>query len=469
MQLIRKKVEKFIAEQGLLAPGDKIVVAFSGGADSMALLDILARLAAFPLQLVLAHMNHCLRGDESDGDELFAMNMAQKYALPLEISRVDVKALAAEQKLSLEEAGRNARRTYFHKVCEKHSAVAVVLGHHRDDQAETVLLRLIRGAAGSGLTGMQPKSAVSVFVRPLLCLSRAEIEAYLRKGRLPWREDSSNSDSKFMRNRIRHELLPLLRSYNPEITECLNQTALALAADEELLEAVVATFWQRIAITSPDEIRLNLDLLRHEPAAVRKRLYRRAIFILQGNLRRISAQHLAFIDRLSIGEKGSGKLSLPSGVIVVRKYDSLTLTTIPEQITDVTPELTVNGCGSYQLNPDLTLVIDKVKALPSAWLESINNTIYVDSGQLPFPWMIRCFMDGDRIIPFGMKGSKKLKDLFIDKKIPHAVRKTIPLLFCREEIFWICGVQVAENIRISVSSENLLRLRLISASESDRH
>lgn len=469
MQLIRKKVLNFIVEHGLLAPGDKVVVAFSGGADSMALLDILANLTSFPIQFVLAHLNHCLREDESDGDELFAMNMAEKYALPLEISRVDVKALASEQKLSLEEAGRNARRTFFLNICEKHSAVAVVLGHHRDDQAETVLLRLIRGAAGSGLTGMQPKLPGSIFVRPLLCLNRADIEEYLCKGLLPWREDSSNSDSKFMRNRIRHELLPLLRSYNPEIVECLNQTAQALAADEELLEAVVARACQRIAIISPDEISLNLKTVRHEPEALRKRLYRKTIFMLQGNLRRISAQHLAFIDRLALGDKGSGRLSLPSGVIVVKKYDSMTLTTIPEQDITGAPDLTVKACGFYKLNPDQALVIDKINALPADWLDSGNNTIFVDSGQVSFPWVIRCFRDGDRIIPFGMKGRKKLQDIFVDKKIPYAVRKTIPLLLCQGEIFWIGGVQIAEKIRIGESSGNLLRLRLISASASDRH
>jgi tRNA(Ile)-lysidine synthase len=410
-----------------------------------------------------------LRGDESDGDERFAMRMAEKYALPLEISRVDVKALAAEQKLSLEEAGRNVRRTFFRDICEKHSAVAVALGHHRDDQAETVLMRLIRGAAGSGMTGMQPKSPGNLIVRPLLCLSRAEIEAYLRKGLLQWREDSSNSDNKFMRNRIRNELLPLLRSYNPEITVCLSQTAQALAADEELLEAIVTRALQGIAITSPYEVSLNLEILQHEPEAIRKRLYRRAILMLQGDLRRISAQHLADIDILASGKKGSGKLSLPAGVIVIRKYVSMTLRNIPEQDINDNPELTVNSCGSYQLNADQTIVIEKLNALPINWLDSGTDTIFVDSSQIPFPWIIRCCREGDRFTPFGMEGSKKLKNLFIDKKIPRAVRKTIPLLLCREDIFWVGGVQTAEKIRINESAGNLLRLRLISTSTSDRH
>lgn len=469
MQLIRKKVLKFIAEHGLLAPGDKVVVAFSGGADSMALLDILASLTAFPLQLVIAHLNHCLRGDESDGDELFARSIAEKYALPLEISRIDIKAAAAQQRLSLEETGRNARRSFFLNVAEKHSAVAVVLGHHRDDQAETVLMRLVRGAAGSGLAGMKPKSPGSLLVRPLLCLSRADVEGYLRKSLLQWREDSSNSDNKFLRNRIRHELLPLLRSYNPEIADCLNQTAQALAADEELLEDAVANACNRIAATYPGEIRLNQAMLLHEPQALRKRLYRRAIFKLQGTLRRISSQHLADIDRLAIGGKGAGKLSLPSGVIVERKYDAITLTTIPELTSNNNPELTVNSVGSYRLNPGQTLVIDSLNTLPADWLESGNVTIFIDSVRFPFPWIVRCFRDGDRFTPFGMNGRKKLKDLFIDKKIPLTVRKNIPILLCRGEIFWVGGVQMAEETRITEASASMLRLRLIPHTTSDRH
>lgn len=469
MQTIRKKVQKFIGEHGLFAPGDIVVVAVSGGADSMALLDILAHLFAFRLQLVLAHLNHCLRADESDGDEQFVRSVAEKYAFPLEISRIDIHAAAVRQRLSLEEAGRNARRSFFLEVAEKYAAGAVALGHHRDDQAETVLMRLIRGAAGSGLAGMKPKSPGSIFVRPLLCLSRADINEYLHKGLLPWREDSSNSDTTFLRNRIRHELLPLLRSYNPEITEGLNQTSQALAADEELLEDVVATASKRLAAQSPGSVSLNLEALVHEPQALRKRLYRRAIFTLHGTLRRIAAHHLAAIDMLATGTKGVGKLSLPSGVIVERIYGVMMLTTIATDTIHDAPSIAVNSAGVYQLDAELTLVIEKIHILPADWLESGDDTIFVASEQFPFPWIVRSFRDGDRFTPFGMKGSKKIKDLFIDKKIPRGIRKSIPLVFCRGNILWVAGVQMAEETRISTPSAQLLRLRLIRNTTAVRH
>lgn len=469
MLLVRKKILHFIKEHGLLAPGDRVIVAFSGGADSMALLDILANLPDFPLHLVLAHLNHLLRGDESDGDEIFVRIIAEKYALPLEISWVDVAYLAQNKGLSLEEAGREARYSFLKDVAKKQSAVAVALGHHRDDQAETVLMRLVRGAAGSGLTGMRPGLPGNIFVRPLLCLNRSEIEAYLRKGRLKFREDSSNSDTSFFRNRIRHELMPLLKSYNPGITERLNQTAEALAADEELLESVVERAFPKIVSTANDEIRINLQALLHEPQALRKRLYRKVISAVKGDLKRISSKHLADMDRVAIAAKGGRKLSLPSGVIVIKKYDLMTITRVPEEPGGEIAEISVDSCGSYVLDSGSTLSVERADSLPLDWMVIGTDTIFVDVKQLPFPWTIRSFMEGDRFTPFGMTGRKKIKDLFIDKKIPQAFRKCIPLFLCKGEIFWVGGIKQAENTRINGSPGGLLRLRVICNALTDRH
>lgn len=469
MKLTRKKVLNYVQEHGLLAPGDTVIVAFSGGADSMALLDILANLPDFPLQIIIAHLNHCLRGEESEGDELFVRSMAEKYVLPLEITRVNIFSLAEERGLSLEEAGREARRSFFHDVADKRSATAVILGHHKDDQAETVLMRLIRGAAGSGLTGMRPGTPGSIFIRPLLCLNRAEIEAYLRKGSLQWREDSSNTDTRFLRNRIRHELLPLLNSYNHEMAENLNRMAQALVADEDLLEDVVERAYPRIAAAFPGEVRINLEMLRNESPALRKRLYRKALCTLRGDLKRISSQHLADIDRLASGEKGSGQISLPAGVFAVKKYDSMTLTTVLEKQGRDASELSVFSCGSYALGQDQTLLVERVESSAPDWLETAEDTVFLDLKQFPFPWGIRSFRDGDRFTPFGMTGRKKLKDLFIDRKIPRDSRKRVPLLLCEGEILWVAGVQMSEKIRISESPGELLRLRLISGAQADRH
>ena len=469
MQQIRKKVLQFITEHGLFAAGERVVVAFSGGADSMALLDILANLPEFPLQIRLAHLNHLLRGEESDGDEAFVRITAEKYALPVEVARVDIAAAAELERISLEEAGREARRSFLLDVARQNSATAVALGHHRDDQAETVLMRLVRGAAGSGLAGMSPKLHGGIFVRPLLCLNRAEIEEYLRIGSLEFREDSSNSDTRFLRNRIRHELLPLLRSYNPAITELLNHTAQAVAADEQLLESVVDSNYLRFVSTVNSEARITLEALRHEPQALRKRLYRKALSEVKGDLRRISSIHLADIDRLVMAEKGTGKLSLPSGVHVTKQYDSMLIKNSAGGPAGEITEITVDSCGDHVLAPMSALSIERVDSLPSDWKGGGGDTIFVDMKKFPFPWTVRCFREGDRFTPFGMSGRKKIKDLYIDRKIPHASRKSIPLFLCRGEIFWVGGVQLAEKARITDSSAELLRLRVICKAPADRH
>jgi tRNA(Ile)-lysidine synthase len=193
-------------------------------------------------------------------------------------------------------------------------------------------------------------------------------------------------------------------------------------------------------------------------------LYRKSIFTLKGDLRCISSKHLADIDSLANGVKGSGKLSLPSGLLVIKKYNVMILKTAAEKLTNDNFDRIINSCGSYELEPNQMLLIEKAVFLPGNRLETDKDTIFLEMDQFPFPWMIRCFKEGDRFNPLGMSGRKKLKDLFIDKKIPNTARKTIPLFICRDDIFWVGGVQAAEKTRITEVSGNLLRLRLIPSS-----
>ena len=197
-------------------------MALSGGADSAALLDLLSRLPGYNLHLVAAHLNHSLRGVESDADEEFCRLLAARYAIPFEARRIDVRRVAEESRLNLEDAGRRARIELFDEIRIKYGATAVALAHHGDDQAETVLMRLLRGSGMTGLSGMAYRNARG-YVRPLLDITRPDIEQYLRGRGLEWREDASNSDTAYLRNRIRHQLLPLLEEYNPDIRALLLQ------------------------------------------------------------------------------------------------------------------------------------------------------------------------------------------------------------------------------------------------------
>jgi tRNA(Ile)-lysidine synthase len=463
MQLLRNRVLRFILEQGLFRQGETVVVACSGGADSTALLDILANLPGFPLHLVVAHLNHSLRGEESDGDERSVWAAARRYGIQVEISRVDVAALGEEMRLSLEEAGREARYGFFREIALKHSASAIALGHHRDDQAETVLMRLVRGAGGSGLSGMRPRSGE--IVRPLLQLSRDEIEAYLRKAGLIWREDGSNADTRFMRNRVRHELLPLLETFNPEIVQALNQSAEALAADEEILVGLTSQAFKLTAESGCASVRFDLSKLFLEPAPLRKRLYRTAVSSVKGDLKRISFIHLADIERLARSRKPNGELNLPGGVRVVRAYAGLIFTRQQDEPFSGPDELSIDACGSYEL-PCGGLLSVSPAANPEG---SGMGALFLDPGELPFPWIVRYFHKGDRFRPLGIDGSKKVKDLFMDRKIPLRERARTPLLICRDEIVWVCGVQPSERTRFAAGKGVLSRLQVTYTPVSGRH
>ena len=451
-QKLLDQVRHCLVAHAGVQPGERLVVAVSGGADSVALLHLLAALADLSLQLVLVHLNHCLRGAESDGDERFVRELAAMLDLPLVVRRVDVQELSSSQRLSLEEAGREARYGFFREVAQSHGARLVALAHHLDDQAETVLLRLLRGAGGEGLGAMRPLSADGTLVRPLLGASRREIEAYLRHQALAWRNDSSNADQSFLRNRLRHELLPLLKGYNPAIVERLSVTAETLAADETVLERVTdAAFgcWGRV---EQGRVVLDRSGVSREEAGIRLRLYRRAIRLLQGDLRRIGYRHLQAIDHLVLGERANARLQLPAGVQVTGSYRTLrfSMVTAVDEWQDY--DLLIDGLGSYPLPGSGLLTI--VPATPDA--AGAGAGVLLDGRAWPFPWQVRPYRPGDRFIPSGMTGRKKVKDFFIDRKIPLDERRRVPLLCCGHTILWLCGMRLAEPARPDPDSPLLL-------------
>ncbi len=436
---LKKKVLRYIEENSLFAPGDTVVVAVSGGADSVALLDILASLGELRLNLVVAHLNHLLRGAEADADEEFVRRLAESYGLPVEVRRADVREKAAREGRSLEDAGRIARYAFLDALAASHEARVVALAHHADDQAETVLLRLLRGAGGSGLCAMTPMSA-GRYVRPLLNVTRGEIEAYLRKRGIAWRTDSSNDDTDFLRNRIRHELIPLLSTYNPAISERLAATAHALAADEEFLETATTTAFARHGRKGAEGVTLSVAGLLAEPRAIRLRLFRRAILLVKGDLARISFRHLQELDRLLFSSRPHLALTLPDGLHAAKSYGEISISTDEVQSPLQPDEICLDGPGRYPLPGGWVLTVDLARP-PADPRSAPATTVYFDLDQAPFPWRVRTFRPGDRFSPFGMDGHKKVKELFIDAKIPLSLRCRIPLLFCGDTLLWVGGMR----------------------------
>jgi tRNA(Ile)-lysidine synthase len=455
---ILKKVIGTIEEHRLFRVGDTVIVAVSGGPDSVALLDILASLRELRLAIIVAHMNHNLRGIESDADEEFVRDLAGEYGFIFEVAAVDVREVSKRRRLSLEEAGRVTRYAWLDTVAAKYGTSLVALGHHADDQAETFLLRLLRGSGTTGLGGMKPLSAEK-YVRPLLRLTRSEIISYLEKKGLRYRNDSSNDDINFLRNRIRHECIPYLRSYNPALTERINMTAEVLAADEAVLEAVTEQAFAQYSGSDGSGPLLRLQGVRTELPGVRMRLYRRAILAVKRDLARITSSHLKQIDRLVFSSCPSGNLSLPERLKVVRSYETL-LFSFGERISDAGAwEVTIDGPGSYLLPEGGRITIEIVAAPENPGSLPLNRACF-DAVTVRFPLTVRTYRPGDRFRPFGMSGSKKVKDFFIDSKVPMGVRRRLPILFSGKDLLWICGLRVAEAGRISSATREVLEVEI---------
>lgn len=438
------RITALILQKQLFKPGDTLIIGLSGGADSTALLDLLANLPAFPLRLVAAHLNHCLREAVSDADEQFCRELAAGYRIPFESRRVDVKAAAALDSLNLEDAGRRARISFFDELFTRWQAAAVVLAHHADDQAETVLMRLLRGSGMTGLAGMPWRNGRG-YIRPLLDSTRGEIEAYLAERRLIWREDTSNLDITFLRNRIRHELLPLLERYNPAVRKSLAATAGILSEEDALLDAQTRQVACQVCRFSGIDASCDITLLKSHPKALQRRLIRLMLSQLAGNLEHITHRHLENILQMTVAARPNLRISLPQGLAVIREYNRLIIKAQDETELAAT-EITIPGPGSYLL-PDGALLRIEISPQPAAPGSSPTKACF-DVDRMPFPWHVRTFRPGDRIQPLGMSGRKKVKDIFIDAKIPLARRARTPLLFCGDELIWIVGLRTSQLARV---------------------
>ena len=440
------RLARIVREQRLFAPDDTIIVALSGGADSTALLDLLSRLPGFSPRLVAAHLNHCLRGTESDRDEEFVRSLAEQYRIPLECRRVDVKEHSRRERLNLEDAGRRARIGFLSELRDSWHATAVALAHHADDQAETVLMRLLRGAGPGGLAGMPYRNGRE-FIRPLLGVTRAELAAYLAERGLAWREDASNQDTAFLRNRIRHDLLPMLEQYNPAIRERLAATATVLSDEHNLLNQLAKEFVDRACTKDGDTFTCSVRHLSEQPPALRRRLLRLLLERLAGNLDHFTGQHIAAIEHLLDSSRPNAVLNLPQRIIALREYGSLVLRRTLAPPLPVMDELAITGTGHYPLPGGRSLTLTSVPA--AAITEPLaSDTALFNPDRNPFPWHVRMFQNGDRIVPFGMTGSKKVKELFIDAKVPLSQRRNIPLLFCGDTLLWVCGLRASQLARL---------------------
>ena len=449
-------VKGIIERYQMIEPRDHVGVAVSGGADSVVLLDILACLRdELDISLVVLHLNHGMRGKEAERDQRFVEALSKEYALPYFDKMINCPAYIKEHSLSPQEAARELRYLFFEEAIQTHALDKVAIGQTADDQAETVLMRFLTGGGMRGLKGIPPLRGP--YIRPLIDVWREELLAYARHKGLSFVEDSSNMKQAYLRNRVRHELLPHLSGYNPNIKERLLQLSQILSGDESYLETLTDDVVKRI-VTENDEASIAIPQLLALPPALRARVLQHAYMQLtSGGV--LEYRHINSILRMIQGEGGSKRVTLPNGYWAIQVYDTLILrkgAETPEGIPEET-ELKIPGrtrLDGFGMEIEATIVEGRIQP------QSYPQEAYLDYHQLAFPLRARAFSPGDSFMPLGLNGKKKLKNFFIDLKIPRSERSKIPLVLSGEDICWVAGWRIDERFKIRKGTKKVLRLTI---------
>jgi tRNA(Ile)-lysidine synthase len=464
-------VRRTLRRYGLLPAGRRVVVALSGGADSVALLHLLRELAGdegFQVAGV-AHLNHLLRGADADADEHFCRALAATLDLPIDVERTDIAALAPTLQSSIEHAAHVARYEFYERAATKLHATDVAVAHTKDDQAETFLLRLLRGAGPRGLGGMHPRAGI--VVRPLVETSRAAVREFVAERRLEFREDASNDDLAIPRNRIRHELLPLLeRSYAPGIVDALDRAAAIAREDAEYLDGAAGDAAARLVSRTPAGVELDADALLREPPAMARRVIRLA-------QRAVAGEHFVGFDAVEavLGfavSKSTGQLDLP-GHRVNRRGNRLVLTTSrgrekPLPAPDFSYPLDIPGRvkvpeAACTISAD-TNTVPLGRVAKDVWrLSGRGDEAVLEAGRVAGPLLVRNRRPGDRFRPLGLDGRKKLQDLFVDAKTDRAEREITPVIVDRTgQIVWVAGHGLAEAFRVTETTRDVVILKRVT-------
>jgi tRNA(Ile)-lysidine synthase len=451
-----EKVKRTIAEHELLDRGDSVLVALSGGPDSVALLRVLSRLRkSMKLRLSAVYVNHQIRKRASKKEEQFCQHLCDDLNVPLTIVRGDVPAAAKHDKLGLEEAAREFRYATFEHLAEEDDYDRVAVGHHADDQVETILFRLFRGTGPTGLTGMPARRGR--IIRPLLDLTRTEILEYLKQAKLDWCEDKSNQSLKFKRNYIRHRLLPALRkNLNPRVESALLSLADTIGADEQFLQGVVEKASRKcLSITPGGKFELALDSYGGYAIALRRRLLRRCLKATCRDSQAPAKEVIERLDRLALS--GSGSISLPGRVQAVvadgrllifgrRKRSVRALFEPGKRLELDWPAIAVTG----------RVTKGNKKSRSGAQTKRRSRRVLLDRDKLTLPLEVRTIRPGDRFRPLGMKGSKKVGDYLTDRRTHKALRDEILLLCDQQGPVWLIGYEIADRVKIDDQTRKVL-------------
>ncbi len=461
----------------LIRPPDKIVVAVSGGADSVCLLHLFLK-AGFLSRLHVAHLNHGFR-EESDEEAVFVADLCQSFSVPCTVEKQNVLETCKKMRLSKQEGARFVRYAFLHEVANAQGASFIALGHTADDQVETILINRLRGAGPSGLRGIvkSRNDRGHFLIRPMLSITRKEILLELKDAQIPFVEDPSNQDQQYLRNKIRHKLIPILSEYNPRIKETLLREATLLSDEDHFIETQIESLLPTLdLVLDSHAVSFALSPFLSLHLALKRRFIRWGITKLRGSCRGIGFEHIEAI----LTEK---QLCLPNGITAKKTGTRLMLTSalpkikrtsfleveIPKAPSEIDiPQWKVRLAFSVHTLPYLPAQGEAPWALlmegatQGTTRAPVDYPILFDFDTISYPLMIRGVLPGDRFCPLGMKGRhKKLQDFFVDMKIPKEKRDQMPLLVCPAGMIWVIGLRQDERFKVTETTKRILAIQTL--------
>jgi len=454
-----KLVLATIREHEMIGSGDRVIVAVSGGPDSVCLLEILLRLReTLNVSLIVAHLDHGLRPGEDERETEFVETLARRLGIPCSCERAS--QLADAPGVCLEERARKIRYRFFEGVLDRYHAQRLALGHNKNDQAETVVMNMLRGSGSAGLSGMPPVRE-NRYIRPLIRITREEIAAYLREKGLAYMTDSSNLDNRYLRNRIRLELMPILSTYQPRLIERLEDLAFLCREENRFMEREAERWLQEMIILGPEgSFDISIDELKALPVPLRYRVIRGAIRRAKGNLRRMDLGHIRAIIELIANRRPQPRINLPGHIVVKKRYNQLRFC-VGEEAHSFEFSYPIAGAGRYHLDHiNRTIICEEISRAEFPGRSPSDWQCFLDLETLRWPLILRNFRPGDRFMPLGLNGFKKLKDIFIDKKIPYDERRRIPILESHGDIIWVGGIRIDHRYRVREDTRRILRCKI---------
>jgi len=452
---VEERVRRVIRDEGLMEPGERVLVGASGGVDSSALLFLLHRIRKdMAIDLGAAHVNHGLRGEESERDEAFVRKLADDLSVPCHVMRADVRAYSRERGVSIQHAGRELRYQYFADLCGTHGYGKIAIAHNRDDQVETFLLRVLKGSGLNGLGSIPVRR--DRIIRPFLTIGRSDIEAYVQRLSIPFVEDSSNQKDVYERNFLRMRVVPLLSRLNPKFREKILLLISDIAAVDRLFDGEAERFLEGERCLGGGACACGVEALKTLQPEVRFRAISRMLSGLEPRFIALR-EHVLLVEKSLFSAKPNNMVFLPHGIKAKRVYGNLTFTR-EEPLTPIaeTFELRLgrNVISPLGITLDISLSDSRPDTFPSG-----RGTSYFD-GDRASSLTLRTFREGDRFVPLGMDREVKVKDYFISRKIPRESRRSIPILLAGRDIIWVVGERMDDRYKLAEGTKRVLKVMI---------